>query len=207
MGSNAASSKLSINTLSYALVGDADEKTIEALNAPNGFFQANIPGLEPGKQYVFKVSSVSIDDATKTDMYSGKFTTKGYPVLVTVTENKKPATNAKVTIGDFSYRSDKKGRIEMEFPAGSYEAVIATEHGTKTVKLAVAPMAISPDGVSPTVQTFSANINAPASETHSSASATVIGAVIGLLCLIVLIPIVVLVYGRDRYPILQEGVP
>lgn len=162
------------------------DKTIEATKLPDGTFEAVVPDLTPGKQYYFTITATSEADASKTSTYSGVFTTKGFPVVVNITENNTPAASAKLKISEQNYSADKSGKATLELASGTYTIEVKTAKGSKTVKLAVANKSINDDGDAPETQRFTFDIPTSAATTtnNSSLPLGLIGGIIGGIALL-----------------------
>lgn len=133
-------------------------KTVEGTKLPDETYEAQITDLTPGKQYYYTITTTSDTDSSKTDAYSGVFTTRGYPVAITITENKAQVANAKIKIGEQNYSTDKAGKLSLELASGSYSVEVKTQSNTKSFTLAVAKKTIPETGNAPEIQKFSFDI-------------------------------------------------
>lgn len=133
-------------------------KTVEGTKLPDETYEAQITDITPGKQYYYTITATSETDSSKTDSYSGVFTARGYPVAITVTENKAQVANAKVKIGEQNYSTDKTGKLSLELASGSYTIEVKTQSNTKKFSLAVAKKTIPENGNAPEIQKFSFDI-------------------------------------------------
>ena len=150
-------------------------KTTDATQKPDGSYEAQLADLTPGKQYYYTISATSETDAAKTDSYSGVFTARGFPVIISVTEDKSPATNAKIKIGEQNYSTDKNGRISLELASGSYTAEIKTPNSSKSFTLAVAKKSLPESGNAPEIQRFIFDIPASTAAAPSSNNLLLLG--------------------------------
>lgn len=160
-------SEASKATVAYGTSLKDLSKTVDATQKPDGSYEAELIDLTPGKQYYYTISATADGDAAKTDSYSGVFTARGFPVIISVTEDKSPATNAKIKIGEQNYSTDKNGRISLELASGSYSAEVKTSGGTKSFTLVVAKKALPENGNAPEIQRFTFDIQASVAATPS----------------------------------------
>lgn len=155
-------------------------KNVEATRLPDESYEAKLPELTPGKQYYYTISSTSEADPTKTDSYSGVFTTRGFPVVITITENKNQATNAKIKIGEQNYSTDRSGKISIELATGSYNVEVKTATSSKAFALTVAKKTIPSDGSTPETQRFAFDIPAAGASTSSNGNLLLlVGSLVG----------------------------
>lgn len=187
------------NTVTYGTSLKQLDKTAEVTQEADGSYTAKLTDLGPGKRYYFTISAASEKDATKTSTYSGVFTTKGFPVMVTVTEGGQAASNAKLKISEQTYSTDKSGKINFELASGSYTVEVTTSKGSKNFTLAVAEKAIPDDGKAPDTQNFIFDV--PVTETTSNSSLsplTLIGIGVGALAGLALLVGLFILWRRRR---------
>lgn len=155
---NWKTSETSKATVSYGTSLKELNKTVDATLLPDTTYEAQLTDLTPGKQYYYTINATADSDAAKTDSYSGVFTARGFPIIITVTENKTLATNAKIKIGEQNYSTDKNGRISLELASGSYNVEIKAQNGTKSFTLTVAKKTIPKNGTAPEIQRFAFDV-------------------------------------------------
>jgi hypothetical protein len=143
-------------------------KSADATKQPDDSYEAKITGLTPGKQYYYTITATSDADQTKTDSYSGVFIARGFPVVITITENGAQAANAKIKIGSQNYTTDKSGKVSLELASGSYTVELKTQKGSKSATLTVAQKTVPDDGSAPAIQKF--NFDVPATVAASTSS-------------------------------------
>lgn len=176
-------SAASTGTVTYGTSLKNLDKTATATRLPDETYEAKLEGLTPGKQYYFSITTTSEKDPGKTDTYSGVFTSKGFPVTITVTENNQPVANAKVKIGEQNYSTDKSGKVSLDLASGSYNVDVRSQNGSKSFALAVAKKPIPDDGKAPETQKFTFNIpvTAPASSSNNNLWLIILGLVLAAL--------------------------
>lgn len=165
---NWKTSAASKGTISYGSSLKSLDKTAEATRLPDESYEAKLTDLTPGKQYYFTISATSDTDSTKTDSYSGVFTAKGFPVVITITENKAQATNAKIKIGEQNYSTDRSGKVSLELASGSYNIDVKTQKGTQSFVLAVAKKSVPEENGAPETQKFTFDVQGTATPTSSN---------------------------------------
>lgn len=110
----------------------------------DGSFEGIFKDVKPGTLYYFSINAATADQLKSTN-YTGTFTTKGYPVQITVKSGGVIAPNAKVVIGTRNFISNKDGLITAEFGDGTYQASVTPQNATSnytsniTVKKVVIP--------------------------------------------------------------------
>ena len=161
-------------------------KKADATTLPDTTSETNLTELTPGKQYYYTITATSDADTTKTDSYSGVFTARGFPVIITITENKAQAANAKIKIGEQNYSTDKAGRISLELASGTYNIETKTQKASKSFTLSVAKKTIPESGDAPDTQRFTFDIPAAAATASSNNSLLLLigGIVMGAILLI-----------------------
>lgn len=180
---NWKTSSASKATISYGTSLKDLGKTVEGTKLPDESYEAQITELTPGKQYYYTIASTSEADTAKTDSYSGVFTARGYPVAITITENKAQISNAKLKIGEQNYSTDKTGKLSLELASGSYTVEVKTQTTTKTFNLAVAKKTIPENGNAPEIQKFAFDIPVAASTGGNNNMFMIIGLGVGGLLL------------------------
>ena len=131
-------------SLSYGLSKTSlnSKATVNILS--DGSFEGIFKDVKPGTLYYFSINAATADQLKSTD-YTGTFTTKGYPVQITVKSGGVIAPNAKVVIGTRNFISNKDGLITAEFGDGTYQASVTPQNATSnytsniTVKKVVIP--------------------------------------------------------------------
>lgn len=172
------------NTVIYGTSLSKLDKTAEVTKEPDESYIAKFIDLSPGKRYYFTINSESEKDASKTSTYSGVFTTKGFPVAVTVTEGGVATSGAKLKISEQTYSTDKSGKITFELASGSYSVEVTTSKSSKKFTLAVAEKTI-PDGKAPDTQSFTFDVPVEATADSGSLSPiTLLGIGVGVVALL-----------------------
>ena len=112
--------KLSYGTSKNSLTQEATVTTLES-----GVFEAHIPDLKLGALYHFSIKAAT-PDQLQGATYSGTFTTRGYPVQLTIQQNGVLSPGAKIKIGERSFVANKEAIITTELGEGKYDASITT---------------------------------------------------------------------------------
>jgi hypothetical protein len=186
------------NTVTYGTSLKKLDQTAAVTQLPDGTYEAKLTNLTPGKQYYFTIAASGAADSTKTDSYSGVFTTKGYPVIITITASGTPVTNAKVKIGEQTYSTDKSGQLNLELASGSYDVSITSPKGSKTGAITVAAKPLSDTGNAPAAQKFSFEIPAPTDSGGGVSLFTIIGALVGGVAILALVGGLFFILKRRR---------
>ena len=118
-------------------------------------FSTTISNLEPGKQYYFTITGTG--EGNKGE-YSGTIYTRGYPIVLTITENNIPAANAQVSIGNISRSTDENGKLPLALSEGDYSGKIVTSTSTLNINLTVKKTSVPVDGTAPIAQTYPYNL-------------------------------------------------
>jgi hypothetical protein len=141
----------------------------EVTKQADGSFSAALVGLKPGVRYYFTITST--DAAKKESTYDGLVITRGYPVVIAVTENNSVAAGATIQIGSLSRTTDKDGKATVELADGNYSVTItAQDKTTTTVTLVVASKTVPADGSAPASQTYTYNLVAATSSSGGGTS-------------------------------------
>lgn len=151
-------------SLIYGATRTSMSSKAEITKQSDGSFSALLIGLKPGVRYYYTISSV--DANKKTNTWDSVVITRGYPVVIAVTENDNPAAGATVRVGSISRTTGKDGNATIELAEGNYNATITTTDKTsKNVTFSVASKTVPSDGKAPESQRYAFNI-----ETSSSSS-------------------------------------
>jgi hypothetical protein len=158
----------------------------EVTKEADGSFKAILKDLKPGVQYFFELNGSSVTATDKKETYGGVFVTRGYPVVLSVTEGTKPAAGAKIELSGSNYTTDKSGRVILELAEGTFNAKIATKSSSKNVSFSVAKKSIPSDDKAPDGQEFKFDLAASADNEAASTFPLlpVIGGGLGILLLI-----------------------
>lgn len=149
---------------------DALKDGPEVIIKEDGSYQTTMSDLQPGTRYYYLITSTLNSDSTKQATYSGAFTTKGYPVSLTFTNNNEPTIGIKVSIDSGTYTTDKNGTIQLELANKKYDAIITTnDNATQKVSFTVAKKTISND-TTPEVQKFTFALTATATQNTPTAN-------------------------------------
>lgn len=186
------------NTVTYGTSLRQLDKTAEVTQEADGSYSAKLTDLAPGKRYYFTINSESEKDATKTSTYSGVFTTKGFPVSVTITDGGKAASSAKVKISEQNYSTDKSGKISFELASGSYTIEVTTATSSKKFTLAVAAKTIPDSGKAPDTQNFTFDIPTETASSGGLSPITLLGIGVGALATIGLLGGLFLFWRRRK---------
>jgi len=141
-------------SFSYGISATALDKTTP-VKKERGEFRATVTNLEPGDQYYFTIKG---SGNGKNGTYSGTIYTRGYPVVLTITENNVIADNAQVRIGTLSRSVGSNGKLSLALAAGDYSGTITTDTATLTINLTVEKKSIPSDGSAPASQPFQYNL-------------------------------------------------
>ncbi len=188
-------------TVTYGASQKQQDKNGIVTLQQDGSYEAALKDLTPGKKYYFTITAISATDATKTDSYSGTFTTKGFPVIVTVSENNKAVSSAKLKIGEQNYSTDRTGKANLELASGTYTLVITTANGSKTVKLTVVNKTIPENNGTPEKQNFSFDVPAtaaPATANQGMSLTALIGIGVGGFLVLLILLGLFLLYRRRK---------
>lgn len=131
-------------------------KTGTVTPAAGGTYTTTITGLTPGQKYYFSITGGGTNTADGT--YSSTISTEGYPVVITVTENKVLASSAQIQLGSNSYTTQSNGKVSIGLGAGSYSGTITTNTATLNINLSVTDKTIPSDGSPPPEQDFAFNL-------------------------------------------------
>lgn len=159
-------------TLSYGSSSTQLDKQGTVQKTGAATFSASLTGLVPGEQYYFSISGNGTGAQTGT--YSGTFSTQGYPITITVTENNVAAANAQIQIGANTYTTHSDGKVTIGLAAGNYSGTITTSTATLSINLTVAEKTISNDGSAPEAQTASFNLTSSALSSGPGSTTTIL---------------------------------
>lgn len=168
------------STLSYGASAAKLDKSGSVLKEADGSFSATLNGLTPGVRYYFSINGSG--DGGKAGTYSGSLLTKGFPIVISVTENDTPAKNAQIKIGTRNYTTGSNGKRAVSLASGTYTGTITTDTATEAITIKVESKAIPPDGKAPESQAFTFNLkSSPLDQGPGSGSTilTFIGVLVG----------------------------
>lgn len=97
------------------------EATIRKLS--DGGFEATLSDIKPGTLYHFAIKAATADQLQAAN-YTGTFTSKGYPIQLTIKQNGFLAPGAKVKIGERTFTANKDAIITTELGDGTFEASV-----------------------------------------------------------------------------------
>ena len=143
------------STLKYG-IDAVNLDQVAKINKKSQTFTTTINGLVPGEQYYFTITGKG---GAKEGEYSGTIYTRGYPIILNITENNVPVANARVSIGNISRTTDANGKLPLTLGEGDYSGKITTSTATQNINLTVKKKAIPVDGAAPDVQTFPYNLS------------------------------------------------
>jgi hypothetical protein len=145
-------------TLLYGTSSTKLEKAAAVTSKPDGTFEASVTGLNPGLRYFFTINATA--EGGRTGTYSSTIITRGYPITITVTENKVPVQSGLLKIGNINKPiTSTNGKITLGLAADSYTGTITTETASLTINITVQPKTIPADGSAPETQSFSYNLS------------------------------------------------
>ena len=194
-------------TVTYGMKSTQLDKTATASKKEDGSFTANLTGLTPGVRYYFALTASGSDG--KTGNYSGTIITRGFPIVLTITENNIPAKNAQVKIGsNFNRSASADGKVAAGLASGSYSGTITTDTASLTINLTVEAKTIPTDGKAPSSQAFTYNLTSSPLEQGPGSGFTVlsfIGVLLGGTVILGLGFFGFLVYRRRKFENLSTG--
>lgn len=189
----------SISQLVYGESKDNQTTKVETTKKEPGVFESIIPTKKLATPHYFTISATAGDGKIAT--YSDHFTTKGYPVIITVKESGKVARKAILELNKKTYISDDSGKVTLELAAGTYTPVITTSNKLKsTESFTVKQAAIDPDKGAET-QYVAFDIHPPAAQqttTQTPSFLLIIGASIAISLLAAGAVIGFLIYRRRQ---------
>ena len=165
----------------------------------DGSFTTTITGLVPGSRYYFKIDGNG--DGGKSGSYSGTLIARGFPVVLTITENGQATKSAQVKIGSRTYATTSEGKVSIGLAAGKYSGTIVTSTAALTINLTVEAKTIPPDGTAPDSQSFSYNLVSSPLEQGPGSGTTIlsfIGVLIGGTAVIAIVFVGFMAYRRRK---------
>lgn len=171
-------------TVVYGTSKSTMKSPAEVTKQPDGSYQTVFKDLKLGTLYYFSIK-VAATDNLRGGTYSDSFTTKGFPVQLTIQQNGLLLPGAKTVIGERTFTANKEAIIVTELSDGRHTATITPTGSTTpiTVEFTVQKKTIPASG-SPAIQNIVLNpMTAESSgQSDSSASSTilVIGSLAGL---------------------------
>lgn len=189
---------------SSSLVYGASSGTLDqqaaVQNKGNGAFSATISNLTPGQRYYFSITGNGTGVSTGT--YSSSIQASGFPVTITVTENKVAASGAQVQIGASNYITRADGKVTIGLAAGSYSGKITTATATLNISLSVEKKPVPADGSAPESQSRSFDLTSSVLDNGPGTTSSVftfIGVLIGGTVILVLGFLVFINYRRHKF--------
>lgn len=169
-------------TIAYGLSKSAATKSAEVKSLEDGSYESEFADLKPGTLYYFTIKAAS-SDSLQGATHSGTFTTRGYPVQLTIQQNGVLAPGAKVTIGQRNFVANKDAIIVTELGEGNFNATIRPAGATTSypVSFAVAKKTIPSNG-NPALQSFTLNaiIDGASSDENDNILLAIGGVIAGL---------------------------
>ena len=196
--------KLSDSTATSAILhGSSSDKV--TTSAPvskegNGVYTSTITGLTPGVRYYLAINATKAN--SETGSYSRTIITQGYPVKLTITQAGKPASAAKITIGQQTYAATNDGTISLALAAGSYNGTITTTDGaTKSASFTITSQPIPGDNSAPKSQAFGFDvpIGTAAPEGGSFSFIMFLGVLVGGIAIVAVAFLVFVTIRRRRF--------
>lgn len=171
-------------TLVYGTTKTKQTSDGKVTKLADGSYEVILPELKLGTLYYYTIKASStnlLEGAT----YGGTFTTRGYPVQLTIQQNGVLAPSAKVKIGERTFTANKNAIITTELGDGEYSASINPVSTTTAllVNFTVAKKPVPASG-SPELQAFILNGNVDGAGSGSNDSITLILSALGLLAII-----------------------
>ncbi|OGL22682.1 hypothetical protein A2707_05225 [Candidatus Saccharibacteria bacterium RIFCSPHIGHO2_01_FULL_45_15] len=115
----------------------------------------NFENLSPGTRYYYTITSYEAATPDKKASYEGAFTTRGYPVIVYITSNKKESANAQLAVDGQTYKANNNGMVKLELSDKTYDATITLLDATiKKVSIPVMKKTIPTNNTEPESQVF-----------------------------------------------------
>lgn len=163
-------------------VKQASEGKVTKLS--DGSYEAVLPELKLGTLYYYTIKASStnlLEGAT----YGGTFTTRGYPVQLTIQQNGVLAPSAKVKIGERTFTANKNAIITTELGDGEYSASITPVSTTSVlpVSFSVQKKTVPASG-NPEVQAFILNGDVDGASSGSKDNLALIVTALGVLATI-----------------------
>ncbi len=154
----------------YGTTKGSQKTEATATKKEDGTYDVSLSGLKLGTLYYFTIKA-STSDELQGATYNGSFTTRGYPVQLTIQQNGTLAAGAKVKIGDRSFTANKDALVATELGDGSYNAAISLAGSSEShsIEFTVAKKTIPASG-SPPTQLFTLNAIATSGSAASAGS-------------------------------------
>lgn len=188
------------SSLSYGSSTQTLDQKAEVKNKGGSTFSTVISGLAPGQKYYFAITGSGTGVSSGT--YTSSVQASGFPVVLTVTENKVITKGAQVQIGATNYVTRADGKVTIGLAAGSYSGKITTETATLNINLTVSKKDVPTDGSQPELQSFSFDLasspldNGPGTTTSVF---TFIGVLAGGTVILVLGFLIFINYRRRKF--------
>lgn len=126
---------------------------LKTVSEPQVDFNVTLSPLKPGRHYFFTITATDISH--RQINYQGDFTTKGYPVeLSIVTDGKKPIKGAQVHVADLAQKSPASGKVTFNLPEGIQTINVSIGKKSKDFVQNIEALAVPQDGSDPTTQRF-----------------------------------------------------
>lgn len=145
------------SSLTYGENSTQLDKQAVVTKKADGTFATTVTGLKPGVRYFFTINANA--PGGKSGTYSGVIPTRGFPVTITVTENKNPVQSGQIKIGSQSVPIPSGGKVTLGLAAGSYSGTITTDTASLNINLTVDTKNVPADGTTPENQSFSYNLS------------------------------------------------
>lgn len=146
----------STSFLYYGLEPGATEDNLEEVEAGTDH-RLTLSSLEPGRTYYFQIfATAGQEEAT----YQGEFTSRGFPVVVTILKGGEPVAGTTVTIGGQSQQAAENGTAYFELPAGELTAQVEADRDVQEFGLNVESLPADDFGTFPEEQNFTFELTA-----------------------------------------------
>lgn len=187
------------STISYGASSSQSDKKGVVQQKPDGTFMAVINGLTPGLHYSFTITGSGTGVSPGT--YSQTFTTQGFPVTISISENKTPVKSARLAIagGNHAVTSNK---ITLGLAAGSYSGTITTDTASLSINLTVVSKKVPADGTAPETQSFAFNLTSSPIEGGPGSSFSIfafVGVLVGGAVILTLGFLIFINYRRRQF--------
>lgn len=184
------------STFYYGTAQDTLDKRIDVKQESPTSFSAAVPTLQPGEKYFYEITATQEGDSSKQDIHKSSFTTKGYPVKITILYNDTPLAEAAVSLKDYSGSTvtGESGSVNLELKEGTYSVVAKKDSVEIEQTISVKSLEFEAGGI-PDTQNFTITGSGSA---LSGGSGVIIGLVIGGLLLVVGFVVAVIVVRKKR---------
>jgi hypothetical protein len=175
-----------IATFNYGTSKAGQDNKAEATKNEDGNYEVSLESLKVGTLYYFTIKAATTDNLQGAD-YSGTFTTRGYPVQLTIQQNNLLLPGAKVRINERTFVANAYAIVTAELSDGSHVAQITPSGSNNSypITFVVAKKTI-PESGNPDQQSFILNITTvgTSSGLNSATIWPIVGAAIAALAIV-----------------------